>query len=44
MNFDKESKSDIFFLGGGGGGGGPGPPLLLHIFIKIFWHNYIIIF
>ena len=48
MNFDKESKSDFFWEGGGGGreggGAGSGPPLLLQIFIKIFWHNHIIIF
>ena len=48
MNFDKESKSEFFFFfwGGGGGGGreGSGPPLLVQIFIKIFWHNHIIIF
>ena len=48
MNFDKESKSDIFFLllerWEGGGGGGSEPPLLLQIFIKIFWHNHIINF
>ena len=35
----------FFFWGGGGGGGeGSGPPILLQIFIKIFWHNHIIIF
>ena len=38
-DFDKESKS-IFF---GGGGGRDGALLLLQIFIKISWHNYIFI-
>ena len=34
-------------MGGGGGeseGRVSGPPLLLQIFIKIFWHNHITIF
>ena len=45
VNFDKESKSDFFGGGGGRGAGeGSGPSLLLQIFIKIFWHNHIIIF
>ena len=46
----------FFFGGGGGGGGvgggkggvggrgDQGPHLVLQIFIKIFWHNHIIIF
>ena len=41
--FDSVSKSD-FFWGWGGRGEGSGPPLLLQIFIKILWHNHIIIF
>ena len=48
MNFDKESKSEFFFFFGGGGGGGGvgggGAPSFAPNFIKIFWHNHIIIF